>query len=81
MDFSTLTLRTAWSIFYIRGILLFSCFIEIAEINVNPDQTTRFVASDLGLRCLPSSVSWDTGLKWFKHLLDSVKYEDEQRKL
>ena len=51
-----------WFISYIRGVwlvfLLLSCFVEISELNANsvdPDQTPRPVASDLGLQCLPVS--------------------------
>ena len=38
-------------------------FIEILELNANsvdPDQTPRSAASDLGLRCLPMSLLQDT---------------------
>ena len=52
-----------WSIFNIRGIfeqfLLTPCFIEIPVFNANnvdPDQTPRSEASDLGLHCLPMSL-------------------------
>ena len=43
---------------YIRGVWLvfYYCIIEIPELNANsidPDQTPRSVASDLGLHCLP----------------------------
>ena len=42
-------------------------FIEIPVFNANsvdPDQTPRSVASDLGLHCLPMSLLWDARLKW-----------------
>ena len=42
--------------------LLLSYFTEISELNansVNPDQTPRSVASDLGLHRLPMSLLWD----------------------
>ena len=32
--------------------------------SVDPDQTSRSVASDLGLHCLPMSHLWDTRHKW-----------------
>ena len=48
--------------FLIEGMsgwfLLLLCFIEISVFNANsvdPDQTPRFAASDLGLRCLQCS--------------------------
>ena len=44
--------------------LIFSpCFINISIFNANsvdPDQTPRCAASDLGLNCLPLSLLWDT---------------------
>ena len=58
MDSSALTLWTGP--FPIEGVsgefLLLPCFIEITVINANsvdPDQTPRSAASDLGLHCLP----------------------------
>ena len=53
------------SISYIRDILLvllLPSFIEIPVFNANsldPDQTPRFAASDLGLHCLSMSLLWD----------------------
>ena len=44
-------------------------FIEIPEFNANsvdPNQTSRSAASDLGLHCLPMSPKWDAKLKWVK---------------
>ena len=55
---------------YIRGVWLvfiISCFVEISELNANsvdPDQTPRSAASDLGLHCLPMSHLWETRLIW-----------------
>ena len=58
-----------------RGIWLFSCvwlfillpcFIEFLEFNTNsvdPDQTPRSAASDLGLHGLLMSLLWDIGLE------------------
>ena len=55
---------------YIRGVwlvfLLISCFVEVCELNANsvdPDQTPRSAASDLGLHCLSMSFLWDARLK------------------
>ena len=42
--------------------------MEIPIFNANsidPDQTPRSVASDLGRHCLPMSPLWDAGHKWF----------------
>ena len=50
-------------------LFLLSCFEEMSELNANsvdPDQTPRYAASDLGLHCLLMSLLWDAGLKWFK---------------
>ena len=44
-------------------LLLLSCFIGISELNANsvdPDQTPRSAASDLGLHCLPTALLWGT---------------------
>ena len=51
--------------------LFLSCFVEISELNANcvdPDQTRRSAASDLGLHYLSMSLLWDAGLKWVKSL-------------
>ena len=41
-------------------LLLLPCFIEISvnANSVDPDQTPRSAASDLGLHCLPISILW-----------------------
>ena len=36
--------------------------------SVDPDQTPRSAASDLGLHCLPLSLLWDARLKWVKEM-------------
>ena len=51
------------------SFLLLSCFIAIRVLNANrvdPDQTPRSAASDLGLLCLLMSVLWDARHKWVK---------------
>ena len=52
------------------GLLsVLSFIIEIPVFNANsvdPDQTPRSAASDLGLHCLPMSLLWDARHKWFK---------------
>ena len=43
--------------------------MEIIELNANsvdPDQTPRSAASDLGLHCLPMFLLWDARHKWVK---------------
>ena len=48
---------------------LLPCFIEIPEFNANsvdPDQTPRSAASDLGVHCLPMSLLWDAWRIWVK---------------
>ena len=74
VDYSTLTLRTGQ--FPISGVsgcfLSLSYFLEISELNANsvdPDQTLRSAASDLGLYCLPRSLLWDLRLKWVKWVM------------
>ena len=47
--------------------LLLLCFIEIPVFNasiVDPDQTPRSAASDLGLHCLPFTLLGVSRLKW-----------------
>ena len=34
--------------------------------SVDPDQMSRFAASDPDLHCLPMSLLWDARLKWVK---------------
>ena len=52
-----------------RGVWLV-CIITIFYRNVfkansvDPDQTPRSAASDLGIHCLPMSLLWETRLKW-----------------
>ena len=41
--------------FGVSGLSLYSIF---DGNNVDPDQTTHYVASDLGLHCLPSTLLW-----------------------
>ena len=65
-------------LFYLKSMgvcmvsfLLLPSFVGISELNANsidPDQTPRYVTSDLGLHCLPVSLLWDARLKWVKRL-------------
>ena len=51
------------------SFLLLPYYIEIPVFNANsvdPDQTPRSAASDLGLHCLPMSLLWDTNHIWVK---------------
>ena len=48
-------------------LLLLLCFIGIPVFNsnsVDPDQTSRYVVSDLGLLCLPITLLGVSRLKW-----------------
>ena len=61
LDGSQSNVRCIWLVFIII------IFIEILVFNVNsvdPDQTPRSTASDLGLHCLTMSLLWDAKLKW-----------------
>ena len=55
--------------------LLLPCIIEIRVLNgnsVDPDQTPRSVASNLGLNCLPVPFQWDActnGLTYYKSFM------------
>ena len=61
-------------LFQIAGCLVsfyYHCFIEIPIFNANgvdPDQTPRSAASDLGLHCLQLSLLWDARHKWVKNM-------------
>ena len=58
------------SIYYTRGVwlvLVLSCFVKTSELlanSVDPDETSRSVASDLGLHFLPVSLLWDARFKY-----------------
>ena len=59
--------RSVSSIRSVRLVYLLLCFIEISVFNANgvdPNQTSRFAASDLGLHYLPASFLWDARHKW-----------------
>ena len=46
---------------------MLSCFVEVSELNaksVDPDQTPRSAASDLGLLCLQMHLLSNAKLKW-----------------
>ena len=61
-DRSISNTRVVW-----LGFLLRPCFIEIPvykAISVDPDQTPRSAASDLGLYYFLMSLLWDARLKW-----------------
>ena len=68
------------SISNIRGVwlvLLLLCFIEIQVFNANsvdPDQTPRIAAFDLGLHFLLTPHLWYARLKWVKYLLKRTLY-------
>ena len=65
-------LRGVWSFF-----LLLPCFIEMPLVNANsidPDQTPRSAASDLGLHCLPMSHLRDA-----RHKLVNANNADHDR--
>ena len=65
------------SISYIRSLVDFHyhyAFLVIPVVNaysVDPDQTPRSAASDLGLHCLYMSLWWDARLKWVIPLPDT----------
>ena len=64
LDMSISSRRGCLGSFY---YCLLPCFIENPLINANsvdPDQTPRSAASDLGLRCLPKSLLRDARHKW-----------------
>ena len=63
-SFQYFNIRSVWLVF-----ILTIFFIKVPFLNANsadPDQTLRFVASDLGLDCLPLSLLWDAKINWVK---------------
>ena len=40
--------------------------LNLIANSIDPDQTPRSAASDLGLRCLLMSLLWDARLEWIK---------------
>ena len=59
LDESIFHLRDVWCIFFFFIIFLWAK-------SVDPDQTPRSAASDLGLHCLPMSQKWDARRIWVK---------------
>ena len=69
MDSSTFTPRTIHYKYKrcLVSLYYFPCFIKSPVFNANsvdPDQTPRSAASDLGLHCLPVSLLWEGRRKW-----------------
>ena len=57
-------------------VLVLSFIIVIPVLNANsvdPDQTPRSVASDLGLHCLPMSLLWDARHKWATYSVSQTR--------
>ena len=52
---------------------MFYRFSLLNANSVDPDQTPRSAASDLGLHCLPMFHLWDAGLKWVKSISDRYR--------
>ena len=50
-------------------------FLYLNANSVDPDQTPRSAASDLGLHCLPMSLLWDARLKWVKKKTEKQSLE------
>ena len=46
---------------------------SINATSVDPDQTSRFAASDQGLHCLPMSLLWDAKHKWVKNIKKQIR--------
>ena len=45
--------------------------IPVVDANrIDPDQTPRFAASDLGLHSLPKTILWNAGHKWVKIVIN-----------
>ena len=70
---STFTLRT--SPFPMQGVSGKYHVLKIPVCNANsvdPDQTPRFAASDLGLHCLSMSLLWGIRLKWINGRVNEI---------
>ena len=55
-----------FSIYLNRHVFVMVGISQLNANNIDPDQTQRSVASDLGVHCLPMSHLWDARLKWVK---------------
>ena len=66
------------SICYFRESGLFCCFYSIFDgkillaNNADPDQMPHYVASDLGLHCLPMSLLWFPGKNGLKGIIKKL---------
>ena len=58
-----LGIRIVWFVFIIS--LLYE-FLNSVQNSIDPDQTLRSVASDLGVHCLQTSLLWDARHKMDK---------------
>ena len=68
-----------WSISKRKGVwlvIIMFCgfYFELNTIRVDPDQTLRFAASNLGLYYLPMSILWAARLKWVN--IDFLHHEN-----
>ena len=70
LDISNSYIRSVWLVFLISMLCRNS---ELNANSVDPDQTPRSAASDLGLCCLQISLLWDATLKGFKGVKKNTK--------
>ena len=65
LDVSIYIIRDVWLVFFYHHVVYIYKYIPVLNAkSVDPGQTPRSVASDLGLHCLPMSHLWDARLKW-----------------
>ena len=63
---------------YAFRFMIFRIKIHVSN-SVDPDQTQRSAASDLGLRCLPWSQKRDAKLIWVSKTMQRSSFEFEPR--
>ena len=61
LDGFIFNIRDVWLVFI---TVMFCKKYELNADSVDPDQTPRSAASDLGLHCLSMSLLWDARHKW-----------------
>ena len=58
---------------FISIIVMYYKIVELNANSVDPDQTPRSSASDLGLHCLPISLLWDARLIWVNFVVSRIE--------
>ena len=57
-------------------LVRFYCYHVLYARSVDPDQTPRLVASDIGLHCMPMSILWEVRYTWVKGSKKCIKVKN-----